>query len=109
MSRTSLPRRSNGSDVSRRAETFLPSRRYRIPMRVYVVDNGGQWTHREWRGLEELRGGTKNVPHDSPVSGPKEVGGPVPPPGAPPPGLGPEEKGKNGGKNNGVSGPLLPI
>src|SRR5256885_3718002 len=64
MSRTSLLRRSNGSEASRRAETFLPSRRYRIPMRVYVVDNGGQWTHREWRGVEELRGGTKNVPEE---------------------------------------------
>src|SRR5256885_13464985 len=97
MSRTSLLRRSNGSEASRRAETFLPSRRYRIPMRVYVVDNGGQWTHREWRGGEELRGGTEKVPKESPGPGPKENDGPPPSRGAPPPGRHPGEVGEQGG------------
>lgn len=36
-------------------------------MRVYVVDNGGQWTHREWRVLKYLRADTKIVPNDTPV------------------------------------------
>src|SRR6266704_4037429 len=67
-SRTSLPRRSNGSDPSPPAETFLSSRRYRIPMRVYVVDNGGQWTHREWRVLKYLGAETKIVANDTRVS-----------------------------------------
>src|SRR5207249_9798516 len=72
-SRTSLPRRSNGSDPSPPAETFLSSRRYRIPMRVYVVDNGGQWTHREWRVPKYLAVATKIVPNDAPVSDLKQV------------------------------------
>ncbi len=33
-------------------------------MRVYVVDNGGQWTHREWRVLRDLGGAeTRIVPN----------------------------------------------
>ena len=35
-------------------------------MRVYVVDNGGQWTHREWRGLKDLGVDTKVVPNTTP-------------------------------------------
>jgi GMP synthase (glutamine-hydrolysing) len=34
-------------------------------MKVYVVDNGGQWTHREWRVLKYLGVDTKIVPHDT--------------------------------------------
>ena len=36
-------------------------------MRVYVVDNGGQWTHREWRVLRDLGVETKIVPNDTPL------------------------------------------
>jgi len=32
-------------------------------VRVYVVDNGGQWTHREWRRLRDLGVETKIVPN----------------------------------------------
>jgi len=32
-------------------------------VRVYVVDNGGQWTHREWRTLRDLDVDTKIVPN----------------------------------------------
>ena len=32
-------------------------------MKVYVVDNGGQWTHREWRVLKYLKVDTKIVPN----------------------------------------------
>ena len=32
-------------------------------VRVYVVDNGGQWTHREWRRLRDLDVETKIVPN----------------------------------------------
>ncbi|GGM79321.1 GMP synthase [Thermogymnomonas acidicola] len=32
-------------------------------MRVYVVDNGGQWTHREWRVLRDLGAETRIVPN----------------------------------------------
>ena len=30
-------------------------------MKVYVVDNGGQWTHREWRVLRYLKVDTKII------------------------------------------------
>jgi GMP synthase (glutamine-hydrolysing) len=35
-------------------------------MKVYVVDNGGQWTHREWRVLKYLDVDTKIVPNTTP-------------------------------------------
>ena len=31
--------------------------------KIYVVDNGGQWTHREWRTLRDLEVETKIVPN----------------------------------------------
>jgi len=33
------------------------------PTRVYVVDNGGQWTHRIWRVLREIGCQTKIIPN----------------------------------------------
>ena len=35
-------------------------------VRIYVVDNGGQWTHREWRTLRDLEVDTKIVPNTTP-------------------------------------------
>ena len=35
-------------------------------VRIYVVDNGGQWTHREWRVLKYLDVETEIVPRDTP-------------------------------------------
>ena len=32
-------------------------------VKIYVVDNGGQWTHREWRTLRDLEVDTKIVPN----------------------------------------------
>ena len=32
-------------------------------VKIYVVDNGGQWTHREWRTLKYLDVETKIVPN----------------------------------------------
>ncbi len=37
-------------------------------MKVYVVDNGGQWTHREWRVLKYLGVDAKIVPNTTPLS-----------------------------------------
>jgi GMP synthase (glutamine-hydrolysing) len=37
-------------------------------VRVYVVDNGGQWTHRIWRVLREIECETKIVPNTTPVT-----------------------------------------
>ena len=36
--------------------------------KVYVVDNGGQWTHRIWRVLREIGCQTKIIPNSTPVS-----------------------------------------
>ena len=37
-------------------------------MRVPVLDNGGQWTHREWRVLRDLGADTSIVPNTTPFS-----------------------------------------
>ena len=34
-------------------------------VRIYVIDNGGQWTHREWRMLRDLDVETKILPNTS--------------------------------------------
>jgi len=34
--------------------------------KIYVIDNGGQWTHREWRTLRDLNVETKIVPNTTP-------------------------------------------
>ncbi|MFO8133541.1 MAG: GMP synthase subunit A [Thermoplasmatota archaeon] len=36
-------------------------------MKVYVVDNGGQWTHREWRTLRYLDADAAIVPNTTPL------------------------------------------
>ncbi len=36
-------------------------------MKIWVVDNGGQWTHREWRVLRYLKQETEMVANDTPV------------------------------------------
>lgn len=35
--------------------------------KVYVVDNGGQWTHRIWRVIREIECETKLIPNTTPV------------------------------------------
>ena len=37
-------------------------------MKVPVLDNGGQWTHREWRVLRDLGAETRIVPNTTPLS-----------------------------------------
>ncbi len=37
-------------------------------MKVPVVDNGGQWTHREWRVLRDLGAESRIVPNTTPLS-----------------------------------------
>jgi len=34
---------------------------------IYVVDNGGQWTHREWRTLKYLNVDTKIIPNTTTI------------------------------------------
>jgi len=38
------------------------------PVKVYVVDNGGQWTHRIWRVLREIECNSKIIPNTTPVA-----------------------------------------
>jgi len=38
-----------------------------IFMKVYVVDNGGQWTHREWRVLRDLEVNAVIVPNTTEI------------------------------------------
>lgn len=45
---------------------FIPQIDDSASMRVYVVDNGGQWTHREWRVLKYLKVETKIIPNTTP-------------------------------------------
>ena len=42
---------------------------------IDVIDNGGQWTHREWRMLRYLGVDTKILPNDTPLSELREVDG----------------------------------
>ncbi|MDR2845833.1 MAG: GMP synthase subunit A [Candidatus Methanoplasma sp.] len=44
-------------------------------MKIYVVDNGGQWTHREWRVLKYLKVDTKIVPNTTPFDELKDLDG----------------------------------
>jgi GMP synthase (glutamine-hydrolysing) len=41
--------------------------RFILNMRIFVVDNGGQWTHREWRVLRDLGVETKIIPNTTPL------------------------------------------
>ena len=36
--------------------------------KIYVIDNGGQWTHRIWRVLREIGCETKIIPNTTPVT-----------------------------------------
>ena len=42
---------------------------------IDVVDNGGQWTHREWRMLKYLKVDTQIIPNDTPVDQLRELDG----------------------------------
>ncbi len=77
-------------------------------MEVYVVDNGGQWTHREWRVLRDLGVNSKIVPNDTPVNE-LEVDGLVLSGGAPRVGIDPSKMGRNGEYLDEAGCPILGI
>lgn len=52
-------------------------------VKVYVVDNGGQWTHREWRTLRDFDVETKIVPNTVSFDEIKDIDGVVLSGGAP--------------------------
>ena len=45
------------------------------PLIIDVVDNGGQWTHREWRMLRYLKVDTQIIDNMTPVSELRELDG----------------------------------
>ena len=42
---------------------------------IDIIDNGGQWTHREWRMLRYLGVDTRIIPNDTPVSNLRSLDG----------------------------------
>ncbi len=77
-------------------------------MEIFVVDNGGQWTHREWRVLRDLGVRSKIVPNDSHV-GELHADGLVLSGGAPRVGLDPTKMGNNGEYLDRLECPILGI
>jgi len=65
-------------------------------MQVYVIDNGGQWTHREWRVLKYLGVESKIVPNTTPFDEIADVDGLVLSGGAPRVGVDASAMGRNG-------------
>jgi len=78
-------------------------------MRVYVVDNGGQWTHREWRVLKYLGAETKIVPNTATLAEIGPIDGLVLSGGAPRVGLDANAMGRNGEYLDGSGVPILGI
>lgn len=77
-------------------------------MKVFVVDNGGQWTHREWRVLKYLDIETKIVPNTTPFDE-MEVDGLVLSGGAPRVGLEASKMGNNSEYLDKADFPILGI
>jgi GMP synthase (glutamine-hydrolysing) len=77
-------------------------------MKVYVVDNGGQWTHREWRVLRDLGVDSSIVPNTTPVEE-LQVDGLVLSGGAPRVGIDPSKMGRNGEYIDKAQCPILGI
>jgi len=78
-------------------------------MRVLVVDNGGQWTHREYRVLKYLGVDTAIVPNTTPVGTLGAIDGLVLSGGAPRIGLNVEQMGLNGEYLDRIDAPILGI
>jgi len=78
-------------------------------MRVFVVDNGGQWTHREWRVLKYLGAETKIVPNTATLAEIGRVDGLVLSGGAPRVGLDARAMGRNGEYLDRAGVPILGI
>jgi len=78
-------------------------------MRVYVIDNGGQWTHREWRVLKYLGVETKIVPNDTPLHEIGGIEGLVLSGGAPRVGVDASKMGRNGEYIDKAGVPILGI
>lgn len=78
-------------------------------MKVYVVDNGSQWTHREWRVLRYLKVDTKIVPNTSPFEDIQDADGLILSGGAPNVASDSDRMGRNGEYLDRASCPVLGI
>lgn len=78
-------------------------------MKVFVIDNGGQWTHREWRVLKYLKVDTKIVPNTTPFDEIMDVDGLVLSGGAPRVAMDAERMGNNGEYLDRADFPILGI
>src|SRR5438309_11609482 len=78
-------------------------------MRVYVVDNGGKWTHREWRVLKYLGVESKIVPNTTPFEEIADIDGLVLSGGGPRVGVDASAMGRNGEYIDRADFPVLGI
>ena len=78
-------------------------------MKVYVIDNGGQWTHREWRVLKYLGVETRIVPNKAPFESIADADGLVLSGGAPSVATDGERMGRNGEYLDRFEAPILGI
>src|SRR5438309_11552241 len=78
-------------------------------MRVYVVDNGGKWTHREWRVLKYLGVDSQLAPNTTPFAEIADGDGLVLSGGAPRVGVDASAMGRNGEYIDRADFPILGI
>lgn len=48
---------------------------FTLDVKIYIVDNGGQWTHREWRVLRYLNVDTRIIPNTTPFNEIRNIDG----------------------------------
>ena len=78
-------------------------------MKIYVIDNGSQWTHREWRVRRYLKVETKIVPNTTPLSDICDADGIVLSGGAPNVATETQAMGNNGEYLDGFDKPILGV
>ena len=78
-------------------------------MKLYIIDNGGQWTHREYRVLRDLDVDVKIIPNDTPFREIEKCDGLVLSGGAPRVGLDTRKMGRNAEYLDKAEFPILGI
>lgn len=78
-------------------------------MKLFVIDNGGQWTHREYRVLRDLNVDVKIVPNDTPFKKIEDSHGLILSGGTLRIGLNAEKMGRNGEYLDKAECPILGI
>jgi len=78
-------------------------------MKLFIIDNGGQWTHREYRVLRDLDVDVKVVPNDTSFNRFKDSDGLVLSGGTPSVGLDSEKMGRNAEYLDNADFPILGI